>query len=113
MSAYTITLPGRFLDYMSGTAFGQGQPDADAGSQALYAAWTSMERKRVGRGTQGIIRTDSRAALNALAEYAQNGIEMNTRSIGATAWDEDVDTAERKACERVLAKCREVLARPA
>ena len=99
---YTIKMPGKFRDWMSGTGLGQGQPDADAGSQSLHRAWQQVKWTRAGRGTTGTIVLDDLAAVAVLAEYATAGVTQNEDGTG--------DAGEARASQKVLAQCAEVLA---
>lgn len=102
---YEMKLPGKFLQWMSGTGLGQGEPDDDPDSQALYAAWTAMEVRNVGKGKQGIISVPTPGAVSVLMEYAEAGYDANhPRS------SDYGDRGEMLACEKVVGMCREVLA---
>jgi len=77
MTTYTVTMPGAFDSWFSGSSVAQGQTGGDAGMESLHAAYRSAERRRVGRRGYMLTMLMDAEALDRLQEYAETAAECN------------------------------------
>jgi hypothetical protein len=92
----TVTLPGRFVDWLDGTSAGQGEPDAP-GVERMIAAVRAGTTRRRGRGYSVTLTPDDecRAMLREYAGYlldtCQHGDDSPSEAAAARAVIERID----------------------
>ena len=97
MTTYTVTMPGVFDSWFSGSSVAQGQTGGDAGMESLYSAYRYAPRRRFGRrGYTLTMRLDTEA-LDCLQEYAETAAEIHGGDFGKSCPDyrAAVDMLER------------------
>lgn len=87
MTTYTVTMPGAFDSWFSGSSVAQGQTGDDAGMESLYAAYRYAERRRVGRRGYTLTMRMDTEALDCLQEYAETAAEIHGGDFGKSCPD--------------------------
>ena len=82
MTTYTVTMPGAFDSWFSGSSVAQGQTGDDDGAAALFSAYRYAPRRRIGRrGYTLTMRLDA-AALDCLQDYAETSAAIHGGDFG-------------------------------
>ncbi|WP_411140273.1 hypothetical protein [Streptomyces sp. x-80] len=91
----TVTLPGKFCDWLNGTNLARGQDDSDPECKALRLAYEGAPLRRNGRSYYVKITTADDTVLRVLAEYAGYCVDSNV---------DEPDAAEARAAHTVEAR---------
>lgn len=105
MTTYTVTIPGAFDSWFSGSSVAQGQTGEDAGMESLYSAYRYAPRRRFGRrGYTLTMRLDA-DALDCLQDYAETAAEIHGGDFGKSCPDyrAAVEMLDRIAAARAKA----------
>lgn len=90
----TLSLPGKFCDWLDGTNLAQGMDDADPDCKATREAYSAGTLRRTPKGYSIKITTGDTTVLNVLREYADTCIDSNLNG--------EPDAAEVRAARTVI-----------
>lgn len=87
MITYTVTMPGAFDSWFSGSSVAQGQTGGEACMESLHAAYRVAVPRRIGRrGYTLTLRLDA-DALDCLQDYAETSAEIHGGDFGKSCPD--------------------------